>query len=109
MLNFLTDQQLTDLYKFVRVKLNEKYNQKIDIEETEIVTGLTGMDIIQDAFIIRFIPSEAHVEWVENKIITDLHKYFYENKMYGISRIPVIERDVWLGKIRYGLTYTGSK
>ena len=105
MINFLTLKQETDLYKFVRVDLSTKYNQPIDIEEAEIVTGLTGSETIEDALIIRFFPEDSNVTWVEDKISNDIHEYCYENNI-RLSKSIVIERDVWLGKIRYGLVYT---
>ena len=107
MISFLTSDELCDLYKFIRSDLCYKYDMKIDIEETKIVTGLAGSDEIKEALIIRFIPSEAKVEWIEDKIVSDVHRHLYENEMLSkVNRIPVLERDVWLGEIRYGIVYT---
>lgn len=108
MVSFLTMDEITDLYKFVRVTLTEKYQQKIDIEEAQIVTGLSGSEIIEDAIKIVFIPAEAKVEWVEDKIGNDIHKYCYENDIRLIRSI-VIEKDVYFGNIRYKLIYTDGE
>ena len=83
---------------------------KIDIEETKIVTGLIGNDKITQAIVIRFFPNDTKVRMIEDKIISEIHKYLYENGLLlKVNRNPVIERDVWLIKIRYGIIYTGSE
>ena len=100
----MEEKQLTELYKFVRVDLSEKYEQKVDIEESEIVSGVFGQDKINKAIKITFIPEEATVENIEQKLATDLYKFGY-NMDVPTFRNPSIERDVWLGKIRYKLVY----
>ena len=109
MISFLTREQEAGLYKFVRVDLSNKYDMQIDIEESEIVTGLTGSDSIEEAIKIILFPAEAKVQWVENKIEDDFIKYCYDNNIRICKNIN-IERDVYLGKIRYKLIFTdGSK
>ena len=105
MLSFLTENQLDNLYRFVRVDLSKEFNLHIDIEEDKVVTGTFGNDVVEDAFIIRFFPEDSQVEWVEDKIITKLAKWLFENNI-DVSRSIVIQRDVWVGKIRYGIVYT---
>lgn len=105
MLSFLTENQLDNLYRFVRVDLSKELNLHIDIEEDKVVTGTFGNDVVEDAFIIRFFPEDSQVEWVEDKIITKLAKWLFENNI-DVSRSIVIQRDVWVGKIRYGIVYT---
>lgn len=109
MISFVTDEQLNGLYKFVRSDMSYKFGMKIDIEETKIVTGLIGDDKIEEAIIIRFFPNDSEERMIEDKIISEMHKYLYENKMLSVmNRVPVIERDVWLSEIRYGIVYTGN-
>ena len=105
MIDFLTMEQETKLYKFIRVDLSNKYQMPIDIEEEEIVVGLSGSDEIVEALKVRFFPKDAKVQWVEDKIQLDIHRFCYDNDI-RMTRSIVMERDVWLGEIRYGLVYT---
>ena len=109
MINFMTNEELNDLYIFIRRDLSYKLNMNIDIEETKIVTGLIGNAKITEAIIIRFFPNDTKVRMIEDKVISEVHKYLYENKLLTkVNRNPVIERDVWLSDIRYGIVYTGN-
>lgn len=115
----LTNTQISDIYTFVRKDLCYKYNMRIDVEETQIVEGVIGKDRIVDAIKIVFFPSEAvsddmkpgsldyihKISYVENRIIEDIHRFCYENGIV-MSLNFGIERDVWLGEIRYKLVYT---
>ena len=100
----LNKQEETKFKTFIETQLTKKYGQKITVTPTEIVTGLTGNDQIQPALKIHFLIKDSHTMWVENRISEDIHRYSYENKLY-LTRIPVIERDLINGDIRYGLTY----
>lgn len=106
MARFLDYKTEITFRRFVQVELAEKYQQPIFVEDAEIVTGLTGNDVIKEALIIRFFPKDAKVEWVENRIKEDIHKYCYENDLWKLTYYPVIERDTWNGEIRYGIVYT---
>ena len=115
----LTNTQISELYTFVRKDLCYKYNMKIDIEETQIVKGMTGEEVIVDAIKIVYFPKDVatgdvkpgsidyvqKVRHIEDKISEDIHKFCYENDM-SMSLEMGIEKDVWLGEIRYKLVYT---
>ena len=90
--------------RFVCQDLAEKYQMPIEVNEDIIVTGTTGNDTIMQCLKIRFFPVHSKVEWGEDKIASDIHRYCYENDLM-LEKYPVIERDVWTGKIRYGLIY----
>ena len=105
MVDFLTIEQDTDLYKFIRVDLSNKYGQRINIEEVKIVKDTLLGDKIVDAIKITYFPSETKVENIDNKISADICRYNYENDL-GLVRNMGIEKDVWLGEIRYSLVYT---
>ena len=111
MIEFLTMEQESALYKFVRVDLSNKYQMPIDIEEAEIVVGMEGAfggETIEEALKVRFFPKDAHVQWIENKIRADIHEFCYLNDI-RITPSIVIEKDVWLGEIRYGLVYMNAQ
>lgn len=97
--------EIARMYVFVRRDLSKKYDMAIDIEEGEIVTGLLGYDDVEEAIKIIFFPSEAKVPYIEDKINSDMNKYIQENEFHLQCNV-VIERDMWLGKIRYKLVYT---
>lgn len=105
MVNFLEDKVENAFRRFVNVELAEKYQQPIFVEDAQIVTGLMGKDIIKEALIIRFFIDYAKVEWVEDKIAGDIHRYCYENGFKLDKNVNII-RDTWNGEIRYGLVYT---
>lgn len=107
MVNFLDDKTENAFRRYVNTELAEKYQQPIFVEDTNIVTGLLGEDIIEEALVIRFFVGNSKVEWVEDKIAIDIHKYCYENGL-PLKKEIVIERDTWNGEIRYGLVYTNS-
>lgn len=106
MVSFLENKTENAFRRFVQVELAEKYQQPIFVEDKKIVTGITGDEIIEEALIIRFFIADSKVPWLEDKIATDIHKYCYEYDL-RLNKSIVIERDVWNGKIRYGLVYTG--
>ena len=108
MVNFLDDKTENAFRRFVNVELAEKYQQPIFVEDAYIVTGLMGNDKIEEVLIVRFFVGYAKVEFVEDKISTDIHKYCYENGL-KLDKSPVIERDTWNGEIRYGLVYTNPE
>lgn len=108
MLSFLNMEQEMELYKFVRNDLSVEMGMHIDVEEDKIVTGMTGNDKIEEAFIVRFFPEDANVEWVEDKIASKVHKFLYDNDIKNVQRSIVIMRDVWLGRVRYGIVYTAG-
>lgn len=105
MVRFLDGKTENAFRRFVQVELAEKYQQPIFVEDSEIVTGLTGNDIIEEALIIRLFIANAKVPWVEDKIATDIHIYCYENDL-ELNKSSLLERDVWNGEIRYGIVYT---
>lgn len=108
MLSFLNMEQEMELYKFVRNDLSVEMGMHIDVEEDKIVTGMTGNDKIEEAFIVRFFPEDANVEWVEDKIASKVHKFLYDNDIKNVQRSIVLMRDVWLGRVRYGIVYTAG-
>ena len=105
MVRFLDNKTENAFRRFVQVELAEKYQQPIFVEDSEIVTGLTGNDIIEEAIIIRLFIADSKTEWVEDKIAHDINRYCYENDM-KLNKSIVLERDIWNGKIRYGIVYT---
>lgn len=107
MVKFLDDKTENAFRRFVNVELAEKYQQPIFVEDKNIVTGLTGDDVIEEALIIRFFVGDATVQWVEDKIANDIHKYCFEHDI-KLNKSIVIERDVWNGEVRYGLVYTNG-
>lgn len=107
MVTFLEDKKENAFRRYVNVELAEKYQQPIFVEDAHIVTGLMGDDEIKEALIVRFFVGDAKVEWVEDKIDIDIHKYCFKNGL-PLKKVIVIERDIWNGEIRYGLVYTNS-
>lgn len=105
MVKFLENKVEQAFRRFVQVELAEKYQQPIFVEDSVIVNGLHGSDVIEEALKIRFFIKDAKVKWVEDKISLDIYKYCYENGLDLVKNI-VIERDTWNGEIRYGLVYT---
>ena len=108
MVGFLDGKTENAFRRFVQVELAEKYQQPIFVEDSEIVTGLTGNDIIEEALIIRLFIADSKTEQVEDKIVTDIHRYCYENDL-KLNKSTIIERDTWNGRIRYGIVYTDGK
>ena len=107
MVKFLDFDVEGELNYFVQVELSNKYQQRIELTDIEMVTGLSGSEVIVEALAVRFFPKDAKVEWVENKIMEDIHRYCYDHDIH-LSFFPVIERTPWLGEIRYGLIYLES-
>lgn len=107
MVQFLKTDEEYGLRKFIQHELSCKYNQQIQIREDMIVTGLAGNDKIVECFKVLFYPADSNVEWIEDKIASDIHRYCFEHKIC-IVKSPVIERTVWNGEILYGLVYTGD-
>ena len=105
MVKFLDDKTENAFRRYVNVELAEKYQQPIFVEDAEIVTGIMGKDKIEEALIIRFFIVDSKVQWVEDKIVVDIHRYCYEHNI-KINKKVGVERDTWNGKIRYGLVYT---
>lgn len=108
MVRFLDGKTENAFRRFVQVELAEKYQQPIFVEDSEIVSGLLGKDIIEEALIIRLFIADSKTERVEDKISTDIHRYCYENDLKLNKRV-IIERDIWNGRIRYGIVYTDGK
>lgn len=111
MINFLNlnDEEIVNLYKFVKNDLSVKYDMEFNIEETKIVDGMIGNDKIKEALIIKFLPKESKINFIEDKIITDIHKYLFENNLLNkLNRKSVINRDVYLNQIRYGIIYCSN-
>ena len=107
-MGFLDKDTLHEFRRFVNLTLSYKYGLYIDVEETVVVTGLCGSDVVRDALTVRFFPSHAKTWWVEDRIAEDIHRYCYENGLSLVKDI-VIERCVCDGDVRYGLVYTDGR
>ena len=105
MVKFLDNETEHKLRMFISHELADKYGQAIEIRDDLIVTGTTGSDKIVECLKVMFYPVHSKVQWIEDKIASDIHRYCYENEIYLI-RSPVCERTVWNGEIRYNLIYT---
>lgn len=105
MVKFLDVDTESQLRNYIQVTLGNKYQQHIEVADSEFVTGLMGKDEIKEALKVRFIPAHSTVNWIEDKLITDIHKYCYKNNL-RLNREPGIERDTFLGEIRYNIIYT---
>lgn len=106
--DFLTDDQWLKLNFFVKNTLEHDYSMLINVTPIKIVTGFAGLDKIEDAFAIRFFPEESIVEWCEDKITADMHRFLHEENMNNVYRHITLERNVVGDKIRYGIIYSGD-
>lgn len=107
MVKFLEPSTEHKLRMFISHELGYKYNQQIQVADDLIVTGTTGSDKIVECLKVMFYPAHSNVEWIEDKIASDIHRYCYEHEI-NIVKSPVINRDVWNGEIRYNLIYTNG-
>lgn len=107
MVSFLTRKQEHDFRRFVNTNLAEKYQQPIMVYDDFVVVGTTGDDVVKECLKINFIPANAKVQWVEDKIANDIHKYCYEHDLRLCKHI-VVERTYRCGEIVYSLIYTNS-
>ena len=107
MVKFLDNETEHKLRMFISHDLGYKYNQPIQVKDDVIVTGTTGSDKIVECLKVRFYPAHSQVEWVEDKIAGDIHRYCFENQI-DIVKDCCIVRDVWNGEIRYSLIYTNG-
>lgn len=105
MVKFLEPSIEHKLRMFISHELGYKYNQQIQVADDLIVTGTTGSDKIVECLKVMFFPAHSQVEWVEDKIAGNIHRYCFENQI-NIVKDCCIVRDVWNGEIRYSLIYT---
>ena len=108
MLSFIDEDEDLRLRHFIANDLSLKFNMCFTIDEETFVEGLYGDDRIVDAFIIRFFPEESTVEWCEDRVAYEVNRFLQEENMGQVHRLPIILRDVWLDRIRYGLVYVGD-
>ena len=85
-----------------------KFGMGFRFDEEQIVDGLLGDDRIVEAFIVRFYPDESTMEWCEDRIAYEINAFLRKEGMNKVHRLPFIMRDVWLGRVRYGLVYSGG-
>lgn len=104
MVNFITRKQEMAFRRFVNTELAEKYDMYLAVNEENVVTGIAPNEKIEESLKVRFFIGDSKEEFIENKIKADIHRYCYENNL-NLECVYAIEKDVWNGKIRYGLIY----